>query len=121
MSQLADSPHFNPFDNENIPGMIEACAMGANESARLEVFAGQLAGSHIVTRGVVAKILNDAILTVHDCHACKQVWNYHVSILVDIEMARSVGPVEKVNMLSFKRKALNAFIAAIRNLSLIHI
>ena len=113
--QLANSPHFNPFDNENISGVIEARAMGANKFARLKVLTRQLASSHIVARGVVAKIFNDAILAIHDCHACKQVWDNHVSILVDIEMARSIGAVEKVKMLSFKRKALNTLIAAIRN------
>lgn len=95
--------------------MIEARAMGANKFARLKVLTRQLASSHIVARGVVAKIFNDAILAIHDCHARKQVWDNHVSILVDIEMARSIGPVEKVKMLSFERKTLNAFIAAIRN------
>ncbi len=115
-SQLAYAPHFHPFDDKYIAGVIEAGPVGADEFARLEVIARELARGHVVAGGVIAEVFNDLIVAVHDGDARKQVGHDHIPVFVDIEVAWCVGPVEEVDVFAFERESLNAFIAAVSDI-----
>ena len=56
LPQLADAPDFDPFDDIDIAGVIEARAVRADEFARREVVAGEFASLHVFAAGIVAEL-----------------------------------------------------------------
>ena len=115
-AQLAHPSYFHPFHHKDISGMIETSSMRAHKLAWLKAIARELARSHIVARRVVAEMLDDAIVAIHQRDASEKVGHYHIAILVDIEMAWRVSSIEEVDVFSFKCEALNPLVAAVRNI-----
>ena len=113
LPQLAHAAYLHPFDNKNIASMIETGTVGTDELTRGEVIARELASRHVIARRIVAEVRDDVIVPVHECDTREQVRNYHIAVLVDIEMARRVGAVEEVDVFTFEREALDALIGAV--------
>lgn len=113
MAQLAYAAYFDPFHDIDIAFVIETRAVRTNKLTGLEVISRQFARRHVVAGRVVAQVLDDAIVAVHDSDARKKVGNHHVAILEDIEVARRVCSIEGIDGLAVKREALNSFVAAV--------
>src|ERR1700733_4604491 len=116
LAQLAYPSHFHPFHHEEISCLIEASSMRAHELARFKAIARELTCGHIVARRIVAKMLDDVIVAIHQGDASKEIGDHHIAVLVDIEMAWRVRSIEEVDVFSIKREALNSLVAAVRNI-----
>jgi hypothetical protein len=96
--------------------MIETGSVGTDELTRREVIARELARCHVIARRIVAEVRDDVIVPVHERDTREKIRNYHIAVLVDIEMARRVGSVEEVDVFAFEREALDALIGAVGNI-----
>ena len=111
--QLGDTADFHPFHNIDVSGVIETCAVGADEFAGREMIAGQLARFHIRTIGVITKLSNDFVGAIKNCHAGEEIRYNNVAVLIDVEVAGRGKVVHEIHVLAIKGEALQAFVGAV--------
>ena len=115
LSQLSHSPYFQPLHHDDIPLVIEARAVRADEFPRREMVARQLTRVVPLRFRIVAQIRDHSIVLIHQSHPRPEIRHYHVAVLEVIEVTGQIRAADEVDMLPVEREALDALVAAIGN------
>src|SRR5262249_2531034 len=104
-SQFGDASHFDPFDNENVAGVIETGAVGSDEFAGSKVIARVGAGLAPLGWRVIAEVGDDLIFLSEQGDARAEVGQYDIAVAKEAEMARQIGPGDEIDVAAVECEA----------------